>query len=61
MIPEGILYRVTAPHFVAGLIYCPEKKRIIYAAPIIQWMTKKDPAYIKTYFDRKEGWEIKKI
>jgi hypothetical protein len=33
---EGVLVRITSPHFVAGAIF--KNKRCVHAAPIIRWM-----------------------
>lgn len=36
--PPLTLVRITAPHFVAGLIYDPETDRVTMAAPILRYM-----------------------
>ena len=37
MVPPGLLVRVVAPHFVAGMIVDPDTDRVVYAAPILAW------------------------
>jgi hypothetical protein len=37
MIAPGLLVRVVAPHFVAGMIVDPDTDRVVYTAPILAW------------------------
>lgn len=48
------LLRVTAPHFVAGAIWCGG--RCVKAAPILGWMHGKDASGVKEFMQRM-GWE----
>lgn len=50
-----MLYRITAPHFVAGLN--TEVGVVVEAAPILKWALGKDIDYLKEYFKRK-NWQI---
>lgn len=53
-----ILYRITSPHFVAGLI--TNGDIIIQAAPILGWTVTKDFSYVRDYC-RKKGWSVEPI
>lgn len=52
-----ILYRVVAPHFVAGVIYDPKVGRIIKAAPILAWSTRMSFRDFLSYARRKR-WGV---
>lgn len=49
----GQLWRIVAPHFVAGLIV--RDGFVVEAAPIIGWADGRPWPYLKTYMQRK-GW-----
>lgn len=49
------LYRITAPHFCAGLVVIDG--RIVRAAPILRWTLGKTPRQVWPYFRRKR-WQI---
>lgn len=51
---EGQLLIISAPHYVAGLLYKQQ------AAPIIQYMTDWDIEKIKAYCSKK-GWIVQTI
>jgi hypothetical protein len=51
--PE-ILVRVTAPHFVAGIVMATG--RCVKAAPIMAWAVGEDASYLRKYFADK-GWK----
>ena len=51
------LYRIEAPHFVAGFVSDLGKCRV--AAPIIRWMVGKSVKEIKVYCQRK-NWKIER-
>jgi hypothetical protein len=55
--PEGLLVRVTAPHFVAGILLAKDG-RCVEAAPILRWRVGKTARELKAYFDRK-GWDTR--
>lgn len=51
-----MLLRITAPHFVAGVIF--KDKRPVEAAPIIKYMERMTAAQIKSYLQYKNWkWE----
>jgi len=47
-----MLYRIVAPHYVAGLII--EANEVVEAAPILDWAVGKSWTYCYTYFKRKK-------
>ena len=53
MIPRGVLqiYRIEAPHFVAGLV--PYQGRVRRCAPIIKYMAGWDIAKVYEYCEQK--------
>jgi hypothetical protein len=53
-----ILYRVEAPHFVAGIVF--QKELAINAAPILKWSIGKNIVFLRNYFNRKK-WRFKRI
>jgi hypothetical protein len=55
-LPPDTLYRIEAPHFVAGLLVDP-RGRVCEAAPILRWAMGKTIAEIQRYAARK-GWHI---
>jgi hypothetical protein len=54
-IPPGLLVRVVAPHFVAGLIVDPDTDRVVYAAPILAWAKGMHRDGLRQSFIRR-GW-----
>jgi hypothetical protein len=48
------LARVTAPHFVAGIVM--QDDVVTEAAPILKWTIGKKREELRTYFDQK-GWK----
>ena len=50
------LVRVEAPHFVAGMIFDNESKRVTSAAPILSWAVGRHVTELRTYCGRK-GWK----
>jgi hypothetical protein len=55
----GALYRLEAPHFVAGLLL-DAHGRVHEAAPILRWATGKTIAEIQRYTTRK-GWRLEVV
>lgn len=53
-----ILYRVTAPHFCAGMIVVG--LHVVDAAPILRWAIGKHMSYLASYFKRK-GWTMEEV
>lgn len=53
---SGKLYRVTAPHFVAGLVVAQDGV-IIHTAPILRWAGNKAFAWFKKYCADKR-WKL---
>jgi hypothetical protein len=56
---DGMLYRVIAPHFVAGIIVAQDGV-IVFAAPILQWAGNWAFAGFKSYCARK-GWKVEAV
>lgn len=54
----GILIRIVAPHFVAGIV--PETGRVVTAAPILRYMTGWTGAQVADYC-RAKGWTWERI
>lgn len=52
------LYRITAPHFCAGLI--SQEAKIVRAAPIIHWMRGQDTDALIAYCKLK-GWKLEVV
>lgn len=50
---SGLLVRVSAPHFVAGIVV--EDERVVRAAPILRWSIGWHRDALRNYF-RKKGW-----
>lgn len=57
MTPE-LLFRVTAPHFCAGLVVRDDK--VVEAAPILRWTIGKSIYWLVGYFAGKE-WTCEKV
>lgn len=59
---KEILLRVTAPHFVAGVVFTKASGHweITNVAPILQWMRDRSPREIEKYITSK-GWEYQWI
>lgn len=55
-----VLVRVTAPHFVAGVVIDRETAKIIAAAPILSYTLGKSARWLRAYVDRK-GWEAERV
>lgn len=55
----GVLVRVVAPHFCAGLIFGPDG-RCVEAAPILRYCLGRSATWAKGYFTRK-GWEAQRV
>jgi hypothetical protein len=53
-----LLFQVTAPHFVAGLVV--DAGRVVRAAPILAWTVGKTRDHLRPYFRRKR-WEVKYV
>lgn len=51
-------YRVSAPHFVAGVVVY--NGLIINAAPILKWCIGNRLSYFRGYCDKKK-WQIEKV
>lgn len=49
--PAATLWRITAPHYTAGLITVGT--RCVHAAPILRWAVGKELDYLIRYFHRK--------
>lgn len=54
----GKLAQITAPHFVAGLIFIDRK--VVEAAPIIRYMEGWTADLVKQYVDKKK-WSITSV
>lgn len=54
----SILYRITSPRFVAGIII--EDGRVTETAPIIYWLRGKPVEDLKTILV-KYGWKIERV
>ncbi len=52
------LWRVVAPHFVAGLV--TDGDVVVSAPPILAWAKGKTRAVLRRYFARK-GWTVTRI
>lgn len=50
---DGMLVRIQAPHFVAGIII--HRGRVIYCAPILRWMINMSDDAVRSLAERK-GW-----
>lgn len=50
---KGVLVRVVAPHFVAGIIV--DGGACVHAAPILHWAVGRKQDELRAYFARK-GW-----
>lgn len=48
---KGVLVRVVASHFVAGLIV--HRRAVVHSAPILRYLIGRDFAYAADYFKRK--------
>jgi len=54
------LVRITAPHFVAGLVWCSKTDRVTEAAPILKYMHGWSRERVSTYCTRK-GWAARMV
>ena len=52
------LYRIVAPHFVAGIIV--RNDRVWRTAPILKWMWGKKFSELHSYFNRKR-WTYERL
>lgn len=52
------LFRVEAPHFVAGFV--TESDRVVLAAPILRWAVGKELDDCRAYFENK-GWRLQRV
>jgi hypothetical protein len=53
------LYRIEAPHFVAG--FCVDAKGLVWeAAPVLTWMREKPITFITDYCKHK-GWKLQNV
>lgn len=59
MTPDDMLYRVVAPHFVAGFTVAQDGD-VTATAPIIAWMRGKPLGYIQRYCAGK-GWGLEAV
>jgi len=55
----GTLFRVTAPHFVAGVIV-NRVNSIVFAAPILHWSVGKDLKSFEAYCHHK-SWTLEQL
>ena len=55
-----VLYRISAPHFVAGIIQDTETSQITDAAPILRYMVGWNIEKVLDYVERKR-WEMEII
>ena len=53
-----ILLRITAPHFVAGVVI--EDGRVVRAAPIVKYMMAWQTWKVRRYVERK-GWAAESV
>jgi hypothetical protein len=56
---SGKLYRILAPHFVAGIVVAQDGV-IILTAPILKWAGNSAFAGFKSYCYRK-GWKVEAV